>query len=146
MPEAEFASILFTLCCAQSLQPCPTLCNPMDRRPPGSSVHEILQERILEWAVMPFSRGSSRPRNPTYVSCVYCITGRFFIHWATWEIHYVGLFANKSWAVTKSWLRRWIYTHTHTNTHTIPANNKNSPWNIWENIAEQEKWYITPKI
>ena len=38
------------------------LCNPMDYSLPGSSVHGIPQERILEWAAIPFSRGSSRPR------------------------------------------------------------------------------------
>ena len=48
---------------AQSLQSCPTLCDPMDCSPPGSSVHEIPQAGILEWAAMPFSRGSSRPRD-----------------------------------------------------------------------------------
>ena len=37
-----------------------TLCNPMDYNPPDSSVHGILQARILEWVAMPFSRGSSR--------------------------------------------------------------------------------------
>ena len=46
-------------------QSCPTLCNPMDCRPLGSSVHGILQARILEWAAVPFSRGSSAPRDPT---------------------------------------------------------------------------------
>ena len=40
-------------------QSCPTLCNPMDCSPPGSSIHGILQERILDRVVMPFSRGSS---------------------------------------------------------------------------------------
>ena len=40
-------------------QSCPTLCNPMDCSPPGSSVHGILQARILEWVVIPFSRVSS---------------------------------------------------------------------------------------
>ena len=44
---------------AKSLQSCLTLCNPMDCSPPGSSVHGILRARILEWVVMPFSRGSS---------------------------------------------------------------------------------------
>ena len=39
-------------------QSCPTLCDPMDYRPPGSSVHGILQARILEWVPIPFSRGS----------------------------------------------------------------------------------------
>ena len=42
--------------CAKSLQLCPTLCDPMDCSPPGSSVHGILQARILEWVAMPSSR------------------------------------------------------------------------------------------
>ena len=57
------------------LQTCPTLCDPMDCNPPGSSVHGILQARILEWVAIPFSRGSSRPGDRTWVSC---IAGRFF--------------------------------------------------------------------
>ena len=44
-------------------QPCLTLCDPMDCSPPGSSVHGILQARMLEWVTMPSSRGSSRPRH-----------------------------------------------------------------------------------
>ena len=43
-------------------QSCPTLCDPVDSSLPGSSVHEILQARILEWVAISFSRGSSRPR------------------------------------------------------------------------------------
>ena len=46
--------------------------------PPGSSVHGILQARILEWVAMPFSRGSSRPRDQTRVLCCYRIAVRFF--------------------------------------------------------------------
>ena len=42
---------------------CPTLCDPMDCSPPGSSAHGISQARILEWATLPFSRGSSPPRD-----------------------------------------------------------------------------------
>ena len=58
---------------------CWTLCDPIDCNPPGSSVHGILQARILEWVVIPFSRGSSRPRDQTHVSCigrrvVYCLS------------------------------------------------------------------------
>jgi len=48
-----------TLCCAKLLLPCPTLPNPMDCSPPGSSVHGLLQARILEWVAIPFSRESS---------------------------------------------------------------------------------------
>ena len=50
--------------------------------PPGSSVHEIPQARILEWVAIPFSRGSSPPRDQTWVSR---IAGRFFTIWATRE-------------------------------------------------------------
>ena len=49
----------------KSLQLCPTLWDPVDCSPPGSSVHGILQARILEWVAMLSSRGSSQPRSPT---------------------------------------------------------------------------------
>ena len=52
-----------------------TLCDSVDYSPSGSSVHGILQARILEWVAIPFSRGSSRPRDRTRVSC---IAGGFF--------------------------------------------------------------------
>ena len=55
---------------AKSLEPCPTLCDPMDCSPPGSSVHGILQAKILEWVVMPSSRGSFQPRDRTFISCL----------------------------------------------------------------------------
>ena len=57
-----------------------TLCDPWTK---GSSVHGILQTRILEWVAMPFSRGSSWPRDQTHVSWVSCIIGRFFTIWVT---------------------------------------------------------------
>ena len=47
---------------AKSLQPCPSLCNPIDHSPPGSSVHGILQARILDQVAISFSRASSQPR------------------------------------------------------------------------------------
>ena len=46
-------------------QSCPTLWDPMDGSPPGSSIHGILQARIQEWVAIPSSRGSSQPRSPT---------------------------------------------------------------------------------
>ena len=48
----------------------PTLANPMDFSPPSSSIHGISQARILEWVAISFSRGSSRPRDRTWVSCI----------------------------------------------------------------------------
>ena len=55
-------------------------CDPMDWSPPGSSVHGLLQEKILEWVAIPFSRGSSWPRDPTQVSYVFCIGGQVLYH------------------------------------------------------------------
>ena len=49
-------------------QSCLTLCDPTDCSPPGSSVHGILQARILQWVAVPFSRASSQPRDQTQVS------------------------------------------------------------------------------
>ena len=66
-------------------QSCLTLCNPMHCSPPGSSVHGILQARILEWVAMPSSRGSSWPRDQTQVSCTACIGRWILYHWDTWE-------------------------------------------------------------
>ena len=51
-------------------QLCPTFCDPMDCSPLGSSVHGILQAKVLEWAAMPSSKGSSQPRDRTWVSAI----------------------------------------------------------------------------
>ena len=59
-----------------------TVYNLMDCSPPGSSVHGILQARILEWVAISFSRGSSQPRDRTQFSCTAV---RFFTIWATRE-------------------------------------------------------------
>ena len=61
------------VCMLRSVQ----LCNPINRRPSGSSVHGILQARILEWVALSYSRGSSWPRDGMRVSRVSC-TGRWF--------------------------------------------------------------------
>ena len=68
-------------CCAQL---CLTLCDPMDWSPRGSSVHGILQARVLEWVTISSPRGSSRPRDQTHV---YCIGIWVFYHRGTWEAH-----------------------------------------------------------
>ena len=65
--------------CAKSVQLYLTLCKPMDWSPSGSAVHGILQARILEWIAMPFSRGSSQPRDRTHISYVSCI-GRWILY------------------------------------------------------------------
>ena len=60
-----------------------SLCDPMDCSLPGSSIHGIFQARVLEWVAISFSRGSSRPRDRTPVSC---IVGRRFTVWATYRV------------------------------------------------------------
>mgnify|MGYP006996421665 CR=1 FL=1 len=70
-------------CCCLFTKSGPTLCHPMDYRPPGFSVHGISQARILEWVAISYFRRYSRPRD--HVSCV----GRQILyHWATRETHY----------------------------------------------------------
>ena len=78
--ETVSDSLLAVLCLV--IQSCLTLCDPMDCSLPGSSVHGILQARILEWIAMPSFRGSSWPRDQTQVSC---IADGFFTIWATRE-------------------------------------------------------------
>ena len=66
-------------------QSCWTLCDPVDCSPPGCSVHGILQASILEKVAIPFSRGSSRPWDQTWV---FHIAGGSFTIWATREAHF----------------------------------------------------------
>ena len=68
--------------CVLVAQLCLTLCDPIVCSPWDSSVHGILQARILEWVAIPFSRGSFQPRDRTRVSC---IVFEFFTSWAIRE-------------------------------------------------------------
>ena len=70
--------ILWIRACMLLLQLCPTFCCSVDSSLPSSSVHGILQARILEWVAMTSSRGSSQHKDWTRVSCVFCIADRFF--------------------------------------------------------------------
>ena len=72
----------------------------MDCSSPGSSVHGILQARILEWVAMPFSRGSSWPRDWTWVSCTAAV---FFTIWATREAQSILSYIAFLWGKKKSW-------------------------------------------
>ena len=80
----SFNVLLDEICVSvKLLQSCPTLCDPMDCSFPGSSVHGILQARIVEWVAMPSSRGSSQPRDRTHVPYVPCTGSGFFTTGAT---------------------------------------------------------------
>ena len=99
-PSSEYSGLIsfrmdwFDVLAIQSevTQLSPTLCSPVDCSPPHSSVHGIFQARILEWAAISFSRGSSWPRDQTLVSHT---VGRLFTVWAartlklwlTWTDH-----------------------------------------------------------
>ena len=92
---------VYKVCDMKVAQLCPTLCDPMDCSPPGSSVHAILQAKILERVAIAFPRGSFPPRDWTWVSC---IAGRFFTVWATREAHPCQWWA---WSVAISFSNAW---------------------------------------
>ena len=91
--------------CAKLLWSCLNLCDIMDCSPPGSSVHGILQARILGWVVMPSFRGSSQPRDRTRFSHVSALAGVFFATSTTWEARFMTtgycLKINKYYKTTK---------------------------------------------
>ena len=86
--EKHSASVSYKykyVCVRSIVRSCPTVCNPMDCSPPGSSVHGISQARILEWVAVSLSRGSSRVRDQAHISCISCISRQILYHCATWE-------------------------------------------------------------
>ena len=90
---------------SEATQSCPTICDAMNCSLSGSSVHGVFQARVLEWVAVPFSRGSSRPRDWTWVSC---IAGKFFTIWAIRETDKCRCdrcaFPLKNKNKTKTWL------------------------------------------
>ena len=90
-------------------QSCQILCDPTDCSPPGSSIHGVLQARILEWVSIPFCRGSFQPRDWTRIAC---IAGRLYTIWATREAPRRGHICSfLSW-----W---WTRTHSHCTCHSF---------------------------
>ena len=86
------------MCSCSVSQSCLTLCDPMNCSLPGSSVHGILQARILEWVAISFSGGSSRSGDRTCMSCVSCIGRQILYHWATWEALWHRISTNECYA------------------------------------------------
>ena len=66
----NFCVYMCVCVCVLLVQLCPVLCDRTDCSLPGSSVLGIFQARILEWITIPFSKGSSQPRDQTWVSCI----------------------------------------------------------------------------
>ena len=71
--------MIWLMCCAKSLQLCPTFCDPMDYSLPGSSAHGIFQASTLEWVAISFSKGIPKPRDRTHVFYVTCIGRRVLL-------------------------------------------------------------------
>ena len=109
-------------------QSCPDLCNPMDCSLPGCFVQGILQARILEWVAIPFSRGSSQPRdqtqgsNPGLLHCrqiLYCLNHQGSPVWNSMQLlkrftinyyYYCELIIpnNQGMKTTKMYIERWM--------------------------------------
>ena len=90
-------------------QSCPTLWDPMGCSLSGSSIHGILQARVLEWIAISFSRRSSRPRNRTWV---FCIAGRRFTIWAT---------RKANWLIILSFMHSIIKVKYHSQIARLPG-------------------------
>ena len=85
-----------------------TLCDSdsVDSSPPGSSVHEIFQVRILEWVAISSPRQFFWPRDQTCVSCASCVGGRIICHCVTWEAPTLHLLQPKGQRASHRWARR----------------------------------------
>ena len=105
-------------------QLCPTLCNPIDCRLQVSSAHGILQARILEWIVIPFSRGSSQPRDQT---CVSYIGRQILYHWATREAYY-----NSTRMISHAVISLGSHAVSFQRAHMPGC--KEDPSSLWQNI------------
>ena len=104
---------------AKSLQSRSTLCDPMDCSPPCSSVHGVLQTRILEWTTCPLPGDLPNPGIKPESLPSPGLAGSFFITRAPWEAtadsHFVG---KKPTQQRLAIILQLKYTHTHTHTHT----------------------------
>ena len=105
--------------CAKLLQSCPPLCDPMDCSPSGSSVHGILQTRILEWTDISSPKGSSPPRDQTHISYVSCI-GRQVLYQ---QCHLRSPDRTQTYTQKNSWT-------------VLPQKFKNAPIILGENLAK----------
>ena len=87
LPERQETNMIMLESESEVAQSCTTLFDPMDGSLPRSSIHGIFQAKVREWVAISFSRGSSQPRDQTWVSH---IVGRHFTIWATREVMLIG--------------------------------------------------------
>ena len=114
--------ICWTSWWSEVTQSCLILCNPMDCSLPHSSVRGIFQARVLEWVAISFSRGSSQPRDRTWVSH---IVGRRFTILTTREVHFLlqGIFPNQGYNPHVLCLLHW-------QADSLPLSQMGSPWDM----------------
>ena len=106
---------------------CPTLWDLTTCSPPGSSVHGIFQARKLEWVAISSSRGSSRPKDWTHVSCVSCTGRRILYHWATSQNRTISYTITTSEEVNSIITLYGPYSHVLNCLKNGPQNNFLSP-------------------
>ena len=116
---------------------CLTLCEPMHYSLPGSSVHGILQARILESVAISSRRGSSRPRHQTTFLASPALAGEFFTTSATWEAHPLVQTAERRCVIYKfmvifNLVMTHAYVHYSHDLHCSPAGFLERPW---ENVS-----------
>jgi len=92
--------MIFACACAKLLQSRLTVWHPMYHSPLGSTVREILQERLLRCVAVFSSRVSSQLSGQTRVSCISCIEGGFFTHRTTGEDLITAYIISKLWRAT----------------------------------------------
>ena len=104
-----FYFLLITTVCSWSITPvCPTLWDPMDCSPPGSSVHGILQARILEWVAMPSSEDLPDPGTEPVSLMSPVLPGGFFTTSTIWEAVLLALLGTKYlWLICCLWDTAW---------------------------------------
>ena len=110
---------------AKSLQSCPTLCNPKGYSPPGSSVHGYFPCKNAGVCCHAFLQGIFLTQDLTRVSCISCIAGGFFTHWATWEAQYTYIY---------------MYIHTYTYIYMYIY-----IWSSGDGNMQPRLWPIVPK-
>ena len=110
-------------------QSCPALCDSMDHSPPDSSVHGILQARILEWVAISFSKWTQG----------FCIAGKFFTIWTTREALHVGDLLYLETGAYRRWKRKslsrvGLFATPWTVGHQVPLSMRFSRQQYWSGL------------
>ena len=111
------------------------LCEPVDCSRPDSSVHGTLQARVLEWVAICFSRGSSWPRDWTWV---VQIVGRCFIIWATRDVHLISLIAISLFRTSVS---SWGASLLAQRVKNLPAMQETWVWSLEKGMATHTQYF-----